>query len=159
MGRHHLLSALALIAVVALSAWALPGVQAAGPDRAYIGAEACQACHTEQYASFVKHSKKSRSFESVAKLRKGLSDAELRECFGCHTTGYGSPGGFESEATTPQLKNAGCEVCHGPGRLHAESQDPRDINGRLSVADCERCHSAERVGAFRYRPMIYGGAH
>lgn len=118
-----------------------------------------QDCHAEQYASLVKNSKKNRSFESVVKMRKGLTEAELRECFSCHTTGYGRPGGFQSEAKTPQRKNAGCEVCHGPGSLHAESQDPRDIKGRLSVANCETCHNAERVGAFKYRPMIYEGAH
>ena len=77
----------------------------------------------------------------------------------CHTTGYGSPGGFVSLKETPHLKDAGCEVCHGPGSVHCKTEDSADINGKLSIADCERCHSAERVAAFKFKPLIYGGAH
>lgn len=153
------MAAVVLVTALTLSVWAHPDARGGSSAREYVGVEACKDCHEKQYASFIKHSKKSHSFESVVKMRKGLAEAELRECYACHTTGYGRPGGFESEAKTPHLKNTGCEVCHGPGSLHAESRDPQDIKGRLSVADCETCHNAERVGAFKYRPLIYGGAH
>ena len=43
--------------------------------------------------------------------------------------GYGKPGGFRSEHETPGLKEPGCEVCHGPGSIHAASRDARDIDG------------------------------
>lgn len=136
-----------------------PQVWGSNPDREYVGSETCQGCHEDQYASFAAFAKKSHSFDSVVKMQKGLTESELKECYACHTTGYGRPGGFESVDKTPQMKNAGCEVCHGPGSLHAESKDPGDIKGRLTVADCEVCHNAERVGAFRYKPLIFGGAH
>jgi hypothetical protein len=29
----------------------------------------------------------------------------------------------------------------------------------LSKKDCEACHISERVKAFRYKPLIHGGAH
>jgi len=127
--------------------------------KAYVGSESCRECHETEYTSFITFAKKRHSFESVMIMKKGLTATELRQCFTCHTTGYGEPGGFRSETETPHLKNAGCEVCHGPGSLHAETEDPKDIKWQLTAKDCEVCHSSERVEAFSYKPLIYGGAH
>ena len=88
-----------------------------------------------------------------------LTPEELKGCYGCHTTGYGKPGGFCSEQETPELKNNGCEVCHGPGSLHAASEDPEDLNTTIDVEDCMTCHNSERVAAFNFKPLLYGGAH
>jgi hypothetical protein len=125
----------------------------------YTGSAACKKCHEKAYASFMAYSKKSRSFESIEKLKKGLTAEEIKKCYGCHTTGYGKPGGFISPQKTPHLKNAGCEVCHGPGAMHARTQNPRDIKAHPTMHDCEACHTSERVRAFRYKPLIHGGAH
>lgn len=125
----------------------------------YVGSEACGQCHEQQYESYKAYSKKSSSFESILKMKKGLTETELKECYSCHTTGYGQPGGFQSAEKTPQLKNAGCEVCHGPGSAHAESEDPDDIQRALDIKSCESCHNEERVKTFDYKPLIYGGAH
>jgi hypothetical protein len=92
-------------------------------------------------------------------VRKGLTEEEVKGCYHCHTTGYGKPGGFVSPEKTPHLKNAGCEVCHGPGEFHIKTQNPREIKRHLTKEDCESCHTEERVRAFRYKPMIHGGAH
>jgi hypothetical protein len=128
-------------------------------EKAYVGSAVCQDCHETEYENFKKYAKKAHSFGSLKAMKKGLTDAEYRSCFECHTTGYGKPGGFRSEAETPEMKDAGCEVCHGPGAAHAESEDPEDIKGTLTPRDCEHCHNGERVAAFDYKPLIYGGAH
>lgn len=125
----------------------------------YVGSEACRQCHEEEYTSFVLYAKKSNSYRSIERLEKGLSEEDLRKCYSCHTTGYGRPGGFVSVGETPGLKNAGCEVCHGPGGLHVQTGRPADIKGELTREDCEACHTSERVRAFRYRPLIHGGGH
>jgi hypothetical protein len=128
-------------------------------DKAYVGSEACQDCHEDEYDKFRAYAKKSHSYDSIMRMKKGLTETEFKSCFECHTTGYGEPGGFRSEHDTPELKNAGCEVCHGPGSLHCESEDPEDILGTLSAEDCERCHCSDRVAAFDYKPLLHGGAH
>jgi len=128
-------------------------------SRRYVGPEVCKECHKEEYNNFFAYAKKSHSFESVKKMKKYLSESELHTCYKCHTTGYGKPGGFKSESETPELKNASCEVCHGPGSVHVETEDPKDINGKLTSKVCEQCHTTERVKIFTFRPMIYGGAH
>lgn len=132
---------------------------AAATERRYVGARACASCHEEEYRNFTTYAKKSHSFEAIEKMRSGLTAAEVRECYGCHTTGYGKSGGFESPETTPELKIAGCEVCHGPGSAHVESGALSDIDARPSRQLCESCHTASRVQAFNYRPLVYGGAH
>lgn len=128
-------------------------------DPSYVGSETCGECHPDQFESFTKNSKKSKSYSSVKKMAAKLTPEELKECYGCHTTGYGKPGGFRSEQETPQLKNNGCEVCHGPGSLHAESEDPEDLNATIDVEDCMTCHNSERVAAFDFKPLLFGGAH
>ena len=128
-------------------------------QKTYVGSKTCQECHEEEYQNFRAYAKKSDSFESITKMKKGLTDQEIKGCYECHTTGYGKPGGFTSEQKTPHLKNAGCEVCHGPGSVHCETGEYEDIKARLTQKDCETCHNAERVSAFSYKPLVYGGAH
>lgn len=139
----------------------LPLSRAETKDRIpkYVGSDACKDCHESEYNSFMKYAKKSRSFESIERVKKGLTEKEMKGCYFCHTTGYGKPCGFISPEETPHLKNAGCEVCHGPGEFHVRTKNPRDIKRRLTMKDCEVCHTSERVRAFRYKPMIHGGAH
>jgi len=125
----------------------------------YIGSEACKQCHENEYKNFTTYAKKSVSFKSIERVKKGLTEDEIRGCYVCHTTGYGKPGGFIDPEKTPHLKNAGCEVCHGPGEFHVKTRSRKDIKSHLTIKDCEGCHISERVRAFRYKPMIHGGAH
>jgi len=125
----------------------------------YVGSDVCKSCHEREYNSFMTYAKKSKSFNSIERLKKSLTEEEIKGCYYCHTTGYGKPGGFISPEKTPHLKNAGCEVCHGPGEFHVRTRNSADIKRRMSLEDCEVCHTSERVQAFRYKPLIHGGAH
>lgn len=129
------------------------------PTNSYVGSTTCQGCHEKEYQNFVKYARKSNSFKSVLKMKGGLTGEEIERCYDCHTTGHGKPGGFVSLEKTPELKDAGCEVCHGPGRIHAESGDPDDIERGVKLDTCQECHTQERVAAFRYRPLLHGGGH
>ena len=126
---------------------------------AYVGPEKCAECHPDQFESFMKNSKKAKSYTSIQRMAGKLTLEDLKACYGCHTTGYGKPGGFLSEQDTPHLKNTGCEVCHGPGSLHTESEDPEDLIVDIDVDACMTCHNSERVSAFGFKPLLYGGAH
>jgi len=125
----------------------------------YVGSLVCRDCHPEEYENFMSYAKKSTSFQSIEKQMKHLTPDEIKQCYPCHTTGYGQPGGFVNTEETPHLKNAGCEVCHGPGSEHARTGDPATIIANMSKKDCEICHISERVKAFKYKPLIHGGAH
>ncbi|BBD09652.1 cytochrome c family protein [Desulfovibrio ferrophilus] len=126
----------------------------------YVGSNACSECHDEQFENFEQFAKKAHSDRSIKIMASDLTKEELQECYACHTTGYGQPGGFVSFEETPEMAHAGCEVCHGPGSEHvAEGGDPDLIKGTLALEDCETCHNADRVGAFNFKPLLYGGAH
>jgi len=135
-----------------------PGLAKSDSVKTYVGSENCQSCHEQIYDKFITNAAKSRSFEHVQIMKKGLTEAEYQGCLKCHTTAHGEPGGFVSLEATPKLKNPGCEVCHGPGSLHIESGDPKDIK-QPTMAVCEKCHISERVNSFKFKPVLYGGAH
>lgn len=135
------------------------GAAKPAPAPLYVGSQACTECHEDQSKSFKAYAKKAKSFESVKKMLHAVTGDELKKCYECHTTGYGRPGGFVSESKTPHLAEVGCESCHGPGSVHVQSQERKNIKTKLSAKDCESCHSAERVAAFNFKPLIYGGAH
>jgi hypothetical protein len=148
----------AVFVLFSVSGWQTENARSAEQSK-YVGSEGCKECHADEYRTFKQFNKKAHSFQSIIRLQKGLEEAELRNCYECHTTGYGKEGGFRSEQETPALKDAGCEVCHGPGSIHAETGDPKDIKGKLTAKDCELCHNSERIDAFKYKPLVYGGAH
>ncbi|RUM87909.1 MAG: cytochrome C [Thermodesulfatator sp.] len=127
----------------------------------YVGSNVCADCHEEEYKSYSSYAKKAHSFEAIEKMKRHLTSQEVKNCYGCHTTGYGMPGGFVDEKTTPDLKNVGCEVCHGPGSIHVETEDAEDILGTVDKIKgvCNKCHTSERVEAFSFRPLLHGGAH
>ena len=132
---------------------------AGAEEKLYVGSAVCAECHEKEYENFTTLTKKAHSFDSLLGLKKGLTEAEFKSCFECHTTGYGKPGGFISEEETPELSNLGCESCHGPGSLHRESEDPEDIIKKVSIEHCIDCHNQERVAAFDFKPLVHGGAH
>ena len=149
-----------LLAGLGLFGLQLPAGEVHGREaRRYVGSAVCGECHDHEYQRFVEHAKKAGSYESVATMRNGLTEAEYRGCLECHATGYGKPGGFVSVDQTPQLKDAGCEVCHGPGSLHVETNDRADIQAELTLETCKRCHNEERVRSFDFKPLLFGGAH
>lgn len=133
--------------------------QGIAEEKFYVGAEACKACHEKEYSNYISFAKKAKSFDSIKKMERKLTPEEYQGCFECHTTGYGKIGGFESEQKTPNLKNAGCEVCHGPGSLHAKGGDPSLIIRDVTLKHCNTCHSKDRVEAFDFKPLLFGGAH
>ncbi len=145
---------------LAILAGLFSSVSLRAADAGYVGTDACKDCHAEQYGNFKKFAKKAKSWKSIEIMASDLTPEEVRECYACHTTGYGRPGGFVSIEKTPHLSDAGCEVCHGPGGEHiASGGDPSSIRKKMSMKDCETCHNSERVAAFNFKPLLYGGAH
>jgi hypothetical protein len=149
----------AILFVSAVIISPLAYAQTASRTPKYVGSDACKECHESEYKNFMTYAKKSSSFKSIERVKKGLTEEQMKECYFCHTTGYRKQGGFISPEKTPHLKNAGCEVCHGPGEFHIRTKNPKYIKRHLTIKDCEVCHIPERVRAFRYKPLIHGGAH
>lgn len=160
--------AMAVLAVLAALVFALPvlfGDTAGSQDEqpliggGYAGSRVCKDCHEKQFERYRQFSLKSDSYKAIEKMQDGLTEEDLQQCYGCHTTGYGKRTGFESLEKTPHLKNVGCEACHGPGQLHTETMDMAHIVKTVTIDVCEKCHVNPNVKSFRYKSVIYAGAH
>ena len=84
---------------------------------------------------------------AVESLGRGLTQEEVAECFGCHTTG------FDAGASAPQGDELGvrCERCHGPGSEHVAAAmsgkpiqgtifNPVTLGGFPQAQMCGACH-------------------
>lgn len=82
----------------------------------------------------------------------------IKYCAGCHSTGYSPVGGGEFSEM-----GIACEACHGPGKKHAETEDPAQIVNPQKLYDnpqtrerkdmiCEACHTAghDPTGEFKF---------
>ncbi len=154
-----------IIALAVLVAWPLAGARGGIVGGGYIGSEKCEECHKARYKSWQENSRKARSWESVDRMKSGLTTEEREGCLQCHTTGYKLETGFVSEEKTPGLKNVGCEACHGPGTLHTETMEKAHIVKTPTIELCAKCHEQKdsdhvsKVKSFRYKKVIYAGAH
>lgn len=91
----------------------------------YVGAARCRACHLPLAKSW-EQTKMAKAFELLKpgvaadvkrahKIDPAKDYTHDSACVGCHVTGYGKPGGFESIEKTPGLVGVQCEMCHGAG--------------------------------------------
>lgn len=109
----------------------------------YVGWSACQYCHDSerQEWSGTDHA------EAFASLEARGQDYNP-ECIPCHTTGFGYTGGFIMPDLTEEMEGVQCEMCHGAGGEHSETQGVP--YGQTSESTCTACHTPERSPQFDY---------
>jgi hypothetical protein len=111
----------------------------------YAGSESCKSCHEAAY----KWWRTTKHGNAYATLEKRHKEFDL-SCVGCHVTGYNQPGG-STVTHVEDLKDVGCENCHGPGSQHNAQPD----KAGLVVTDtpekvCASCHTHEHSDRFMY---------
>lgn len=134
----------------------VPRKPAAG-EASYAGIDACTSCHEDARKVW----DKTRHAHAYETLTVQFKEFNL-DCVSCHVTGYDRPGGSTVTHVT-NLKDVQCEVCHGPGSLHAK--DPE--KNKIPVANpkgesCTACHHPPHVHAFDAAaklPEILGPGH
>jgi hypothetical protein len=118
-------------------------------DLEYTGSKSCKLCHEYEYE---KWSSKAHA-HAYATLEKVGSQYDP-ECIICHVVGFEYDSGFVSEQqSSGNLKNVGCENCHGPGSEHiktlgqAVTAEPK--------SDCTDCHTPERSAEYAENEQLY----
>lgn len=117
----------------------------AADAHAYVGVKKCKMCHLKEFNAW-SQTRMAKSFEllkpgvnadakKAAKLDPAKDYTTDANCLGCHTTGYGKPGGFVDLATTPDLAGVGCEMCHGAGGTYIQKQYMSLENKEYKKAD------------------------
>jgi hypothetical protein len=108
---------------------------AAADQATYVGVEECTICHDSSRTVW----DKTAHAHAYATLSRQDKQYNL-DCVGCHVTGYGQPGG-STVAHVERGENVQCEVCHGPGSLHAKA--PRSVKPLVPKPGpdlCLSCH-------------------
>ncbi|MBK8230010.1 MAG: cytochrome c family protein [Candidatus Eisenbacteria bacterium] len=104
----------------------------------------CKRCHEEQYKtwSLTPHA---HAFATLEKDKKH----DDPNCVKCHVTGGEDPDGYAANRTTPDLRNVGCEVCHGKGTEH-----DRTTPLAITEAMCRNCHQGEFEKGFNFAAAL-----
>jgi len=108
-------------------------------------ASECKTCHEATYVGW------NATGHAEAWIDLQASGQAEPRCEQCHVTGWGQPGGFVNNTTTPQLVDVQCEECHGPGSDHISAlpQNKRStIVVNYSADLCGSCHQTEHYPFF-----------
>ncbi|MCX7702214.1 MAG: hypothetical protein N2039_15165 [Gemmataceae bacterium] len=107
----------------------------------YVGSEACKDCHQAEYESW-DESRHAGAYPTLWEHPKSKPPHNREfdpECVICHTVGYGYMTGFRDNKSgytdvekSKHLLGVGCETCHGPGGLHVERPNDKEIALALS---------------------------
>lgn len=133
----------------------------------FIGSNQCATCHAPANEFWQK--------TGHAHALKTLQDKDKawdQSCIGCHVVGYEKPGGsvlgklqYDAELTlaagtdpvkiSKDLRNVGCESCHGPGSDHRISPvnaqgEPHNIGKGSGDQVCGQCHVPDHSPRFDY---------
>ena len=114
----------------------------------YTGSKSCKSCHEYEYE---KWSTKAHA-HAYATLKRVGSELDP-ECVVCHVVGLKYESGFVSEQETGDLKDVGCEICHGPGSEHIKTLGKAKTTG--PKLDCTDCHTPETSGEYAGKEGLY----
>lgn len=106
----------------------------------YAGSRTCQSCHEYEYDKW-SDKKHAHAYQTLVEVGSQYDP----ECVECHVVGLKYESGFVNESSNEDLRDVGCEVCHGPGSGHIESL----LNGGDMAESgspkftCDHCHTPE----------------
>lgn len=122
-------------------------------EAGYVGVEECDLCHADEVA-FWKTTRHTRAWDTLVAAGKHHD----YDCTSCHVTGWDQPGGASMAENEP-LRDVQCEVCHGPGSIHAEAEDDATARATIRRAPppelcAQQCHTPEHSDTFQYEAYL-----
>ncbi|MEM1347189.1 MAG: multiheme c-type cytochrome [Myxococcota bacterium] len=135
----------------------------------FVGSPQCISCHAEAYALW-ETTAHAKAWETLEEQGKHTNP----DCIGCHVVGYEQPGGSAIKNVqypasnelgmewTKDLRDVGCESCHGPGSQHmlfalkgqtAEAKEHIKLEGPAEFC-ASTCHVPEHSPRFQYETYI-----
>jgi Cytochrome c554 and c-prime len=87
----------------------------------YAGSQVCNKCHAPAFKIW-KNSDHAKAYGTLVDAKDNPPLREYDpECIVCHTVGFRFQDGFANAKATPNLKDVGCESCHGPCEIHVKN--------------------------------------
>ena len=143
----------------------LAGAPLAGlaEEAVFVGVKICTKCHDVHGESW-ETTPHGKAFESLranamadaktrAKLDPGKDYTTDKDCVGCHSTGFGKPGGYEIGAAPggpKALGSVGCESCHGAGGGYRDEHGSAERLMKKTSQKTPRKRLTERGQNFDY---------
>lgn len=114
----------------------------------HAGSTACRSCHAPQFKKWL-NTKHASAYTTLERKEQQFN----AKCLPCHVTGaFGQPDEVVLNLAA-DLRQVGCETCHGPSKQHAarpQSAKP----GRPGKDTCLRCHTAEQSDNFIFSEAL-----
>lgn len=111
---------------------------------AYVGSTACTGCHAPQFAKW-RGTQHATAYDTLEAKGQQFNV----QCLPCHITGPAAQTGQEMLALAHDLRQVGCESCHGPGRAHTLHPGATKAD-QPTMATCLRCHKGEHDDSFNF---------
>ena len=128
-----------------------------GPHESpWAGSDSCVACHKQQHLQWSSTSH-AHAWQTLVNEKRHMD----RDCFSCHATGVGKPGGPKEPKDVLGLRDVQCEACHGAAKSHIARPDLVKPLRDPGIEVCRDCHDGEQDGGRfdfeTYRPKIVHG--
>ena len=121
----------------------------------YLGSKSCglAPCHKYEYKIWSKKSPHNHAYQTLVKVGSQYDP----ECVICHVVGLTYETGFVSEKSQKDLRDVGCEVCHGPGSKHMAAllMNEKDSGTDEPKSRCIDCHTSEHSPEFEAKEQQY----
>jgi hypothetical protein len=115
----------------------------------YVGASACRTCHQAEYAQWNETSH-ANAYKTLLENHRHYQP----RCVSCHTVGFGARSGYHLGNRDEGLAGVQCEVCHGPGALHAAHPQDTHLARQVPERVCLACHDSSHSDQFNYAAKI-----
>ncbi len=115
----------------------------------YIGWQRCGKCHRAEVKSW-KRTRHARAYETLVEKNRQYN----LDCLFCHVTGIDHRHKSAALSVSADLREVGCESCHGPGRAHAANPQKNKLIYRPGEKTCLSCHTKAHDPDFKYETDI-----
>ncbi len=118
-------------------------------ENKYIGWRRCGECHKAELESW-QRTRHARAYETLVKKNRQYN----LDCLFCHVTGIDRRHKAAALGVSADLREVGCESCHGPGRAHAARPEKNKMRQQPTEKICLNCHTPAHDSSFNYDTYI-----
>ncbi len=115
----------------------------------YIGWQRCGKCNRAEVKSW-QRTKHARAYETLVEKNRQYN----LDCLFCHVTGIDRQHKSTALSVSTELREVGCESCHGPGRAHAANPQKNKLISHPPGKTCLSCHTRDHDPDFKYETDI-----
>ncbi len=111
----------------------------------YSGWRTCGKCHPKKLTAWQK-TRHAKAYETLVNKNRQFNI----DCLFCHVSGISRKNAADALSIGIDLREVGCEACHGPGKKHTQNPKQYTLTARPTSALCLTCHTQAHDDSFDY---------